>query len=557
MAELGKAYVQIVPSADGISGSISSVLSGEASSAGDEAGGLLSESMVTALKVGLTGAGIGAIISTAIGKVGEFATLGDAVDKNSQKMGISAKAYQEWDAVLQHSGTSIESVKSSFKTLANAAQDGNDAFEKIGLSMEEVQSMSTEDLFGAVINGLQGMEEGTERAALANDLLGRGAMEMGALLNTSAEDTQAMRDRVSELGGVLSDDAVKGAAAYKDSLQDMQTALSAVANGLLSQFMPGFTQVMDGITALFSGDSETGIGLIKDGLSGIVGTIIEAVPQLIEGGIQLVTSVVQGISEHLPELISTGSEMAISALDGFLANLPQMMEAGFNALSNLVQGIANNLPSLITQGAALVATLAATIASHLPEILQKGLELLGQLLAGIIQAIPQIPGTIMEIINNIKGEFEKFNWLEIGTNIIKGIASGVTSAAKLIKDAAMEAAKQAFQAVKDFFGIKSPSKLMRDEVGAYIPAGLAEGILDNEDMVTDAMDSLSAKATGTITANVSGTMGRYAAQTANGATGSPVTINVYQQEGEDGVALARRVADLVNNDVARRKAVFA
>lgn len=557
MAELGKAYVQIVPSADGISGSISNVLSGEASSAGDQAGGLLSDGMVSALKAGLAAAGIGAIISTAIGKVGEFATLGDAIDKNSQKMGISAKAYQEWDAVLQHSGTSIESVKSSFKTLANAAQDGNDAFEKIGLSMEEVQSMSTEDLFGAVINGLQGMEEGTERAALANDLLGRGAMEMGALLNTSAEDTQAMRDRVSELGGVLSDDAVKGAAAYKDSLQDMQTALSAVANGLLSEFMPGFTQVMDGITALFSGDSEAGIGLIKDGLGSIVGTIIEAVPQLIEGGIQLVTSVVQGISEHLPELISTGSEMAISALDGFLANLPQMMEAGFNALSNLVQGIVNNLPSLITQGAALVATLAATIAEHLPEILQKGLELLGQLLAGIIQAIPQIPGTIMEIINNIKGEFEKFNWLEIGTNIIEGIASGVTSAAKLIKDAAMEAARQAFQAVKDFFGIKSPSKLMRDEVGAYIPAGLAEGILDNEDMVTDAMDSLSAKATGTITANVSGTMGRYATQTASGAPGAPVTINVYQRDGEDSVALARRVADLVNDDVARRKAVFA
>lgn len=557
MPDLGKAYVQIVPSAEGISGSISNVLSGEASSAGNEAGGLLSDGMVTALKAGLAAAGVGAIVSTAIGKVGDFAQLGDAIDKNSQKMGISAKAYQEWDAVLQHSGTSIESVKSSFKTLANAAQDGNDAFEKIGLSMEEVQAMSTEDLFGAVINGLQGMEEGTERAALANDLLGRGAMEMGALLNTSAEDTQAMRDRVSELGGVLSDEAVKGAAAYQDSLQDMQTALKSVANGLLSEFLPGFTQVMNGITALFSGDSESGIGLIRDGLTGIVGTITEAVPRLIEGGAQLVTGVLQGISDNLPELLATGGQMALSALDGFLADLPQMMEAGFQALSSLVQGIVNNLPALITQGAALVAALASTIASHLPEILQKGIELLGQLLAGIIQAIPQIPGAIMQIINSIKGEFEKFNWLEIGTNIIKGIANGISGAAKLIRDAAMEAARQAFNAVKSFFGIESPSKLMRDEIGAFIPAGIAAGIIGNEDMVTDAMDSLSAKATGTITANVSGTMGRYATQTANTAPGSPVTINVYQRDGEDSVALARRVADLVNNDVARRKAVFA
>lgn len=556
MAELGKAYVQIVPSADGISGSISNVLSGEASSAGDEAGGLLSSGMVSALKAGLAAAGIGAIISTAIGKVGDFATLGDAVDKNSQKMGISAKAYQEWDAVLQHSGTSMESVKSSFKTLANAAQDGNEAFEKIGLSMEEVQSMSTEDLFGAVISGLQGMEEGTERAALANDLLGRGAMEMGALLNTSAEDTQAMRDRVSELGGVLSDEAVKGAAAYKDSLQDMQTAMAGVANGLLSEFMPGFTQVMDGITELFAGDSATGIGMIKDGLGSIVGTIIEAVPQLIEGGVQLVTSVVQGISEHLPELLSTGSEMAISALDGFLANLPQMMEAGFNALSNLVQGIVNNLPTLISQGAALVATLAATIGSHLPEILQKGLELLGQLIAGIIAAIPQIPGAVMQVINSITTQFSGFDWGAIGHNLIEGVARGITSAASLIKDAALEAAKQAYRSILNFFGINSPSRLMRDEVGKYIPAGLAEGILENTDMVTDAMDNLSTKATGTISANVQGTM-RYAPASSGGVAGAPVTINVYQRDGEDGEALARRVADLVNSDVARRKAVFA
>ena len=276
MPDLGKAYVQIVPSAEGISGSIENVLSGEAASAGNAAGGLLSDGMVNALKVGLAAAGIGTIVSTAIGKVGDFAQLGDAIDKNSQKMGISAKAYQEWDAVLQHSGSSIESVKSSFKTLANAAQDGNDAFEKIGLSMEEVQSMSTEDLFGAVINGLQGMEEGTERAALANDLLGRGAMEMGALLNTSAEETQAMRDRVNELGGVLSDEAVKGAAAYQDSLQDMQTAMSSIANGLLAEFLPGFTQVMDGITSIFSGDSDSGVGMILEGLSGIAGGIIEA-----------------------------------------------------------------------------------------------------------------------------------------------------------------------------------------------------------------------------------------------------------------------------------------
>lgn len=554
MPELGKAYVQIVPSADGISGSITNVLSGEADSAGSSLGNLLGNNLVGTLKTVLAAAGIGAIITSAVGKVGELAEFGDAIDKNSQKMGISAQAYQEWDAVLQHSGTSMDSMKSTFKTLSNAAQDGNESFEALGISLEDAASMSTEDLFGAVISGLQNMEEGTERAAIANDLLGRGSVELGALLNTSAEDTQAMRDRVHELGGVMSDEAVKAAAAYQDSLQDMKTAISGISRGVLAEFLPSITGIMNGVQEVFSGDAGSGVGMILEGISGIVMTIVNSIPQFLTAGAQIVTGIVQGIAEHLPEMLSTGSQAAISALDGFLANYPQMMEAGFNALGNLVQGIINNLPSLITQAAAVVATLAATIAQHYPEILQKGLELLGQLLAGIIKAIPQIPGAIMQIIQSVKGEFEKFDWGTIGKNIIEGIKNGITNAAKLIKDAALEAAKQAFNAVKDFFGIKSPSKLMADKVGKFIPAGLAEGILDNEGLVTSAMDQLSATATGNIMATAGSNL---MPSTVSPSSSSPININVYQREGEDGEALARRVADIINNDVARRKAVFA
>ena len=553
MPDLGKAYVQIVPSAEGISGSIENILSGEASSAGDAAGSLLGEGIVSKLKVVLAAAGIGAVISTAIGKVGEFAEFGDAIDKNSQKMGISAQAYQEWDAVLKHSGTSMESMKSTFKSLSNAAQDGNDAFEKIGLSMEDVRSMSTEDLFGAVITSLQGMEEGTERAALANDLLGRGSVELGALLNTSAEDTQAMRDRVSELGGVLSDEAVKGAAAYQDSLQDMQTAMKGVVNGLTAEFLPGFTQVMDGITEVFSGDASSGVGMILDGLTNIATGIMDAVPQMIEGGAELVSGIIQGISEHLPDMLSSGSEAALNALNGFLEQMPQMMESGVQTITNIVQGIVSNLPALITQAAQIVATIAATIGEHFPEILQKGLELLGQVLAGIIQAIPQIPGAILQVINSIVQEFTKFDWGSIGHNLIEGIAKGISSAARLIKDAALEAAKSAFNGVKSFFGIDSPSKLMRDEIGQYIPAGIAEGILDKEDLVTDAMDNLSMKATGSISANLTGM--RPAPMATSGAQYN--TFNIYQREGESGEALANRVADIINQNVNQKKAVFA
>ena len=170
MPDLGKAFVQIVPSAEGISGSITDVLRGEADNAGSESGSIFSEKLVSTIKTVVAAAGIGAAISTAIGKVGDLAAMGDTIDKQSQKIGISAKAYQEWDAVLQHSGSSISAMQGAMKKLTSEAASGSDAFQKLGISQEEAMSLSQEDLFGRVIEGLQGMEGGTERAALAQEV---------------------------------------------------------------------------------------------------------------------------------------------------------------------------------------------------------------------------------------------------------------------------------------------------------------------------------------------------------------------------------------------------
>ena len=105
--------------------------------------GDLKGKLVTAAKAGavalaaVTAAAAGATRALVSG-VNEVAEYGDHVDKMSQKMGISAEAYQEWDAVMQHSGTSIDSLKASMKTLANAVENGNEAFERIGIVLRGV-----------------------------------------------------------------------------------------------------------------------------------------------------------------------------------------------------------------------------------------------------------------------------------------------------------------------------------------------------------------------------------------------------------------------------------
>ncbi|MBQ1572092.1 MAG: hypothetical protein IIZ78_13275, partial [Clostridiales bacterium] len=194
MQEVARATVTIIPNMQGAQQTIAEQLGSASESAGksggEKAGSAFTANMGSMISAGaavVTGA-VAAVTGAAIGagkaiwdSANNVAQFGDNIDKMSQKMGISAQAYQEWDFVMQHSGTSMESLKASMKTLANAAERDNDAFKELGISTKDIQQMSQEDLFSTVIAGLQEVEDTTQRTYLAGQLLGRGATELGAL----------------------------------------------------------------------------------------------------------------------------------------------------------------------------------------------------------------------------------------------------------------------------------------------------------------------------------------------------------------------------------------
>ena len=109
-------------------------------------------------------------------------------------------------------------MKTLTKAVASDSEDIANAFSAIGLSQQQLMGMSAEEQFDAVIRGLQGISDEGERTRLAMELLGKSGQELGPLLNTTAEDTQKLKDDVYALGGVMSNEAVKASADYKDSL---------------------------------------------------------------------------------------------------------------------------------------------------------------------------------------------------------------------------------------------------------------------------------------------------------------------------------------------------
>ena len=141
---LGTAYVQIVPSAQGISGSITNALSGEATSAGNKTGGLFSKvfsgkvAKAAAIGGAAMAAGLGIGIAALKKGIKETAAYGDNVDKMSQKLGFTTDEFQKWDYVLQRAGTNISSMIPAMKTLSTQATSNSAAFQELGISQEEV-----------------------------------------------------------------------------------------------------------------------------------------------------------------------------------------------------------------------------------------------------------------------------------------------------------------------------------------------------------------------------------------------------------------------------------
>ena len=483
--EVAKAYVTIVPSLEGSQKTISEELgvatSEAAKSAGEQSGADFSNALATGIKASaaVVAAAVAAVTAAAVatGKAfieaaNDVSEWGDTVDKESQKMNMSAQGYQEWAFILEHAGASIEGMKTSMKKLTVAAEEGNDAFAALGISEEQLAAMSPEETWNATIEALQNVTDEGERTALANQLLGKGAVELAPLFNMTAEETEALKTQVNELGGVMSDDAVKAAAEYQDELQNMKVALTGVKNNMMSQFLPGMSQVMKGLSLVFSGNG--GIEEIKEGLNEVIGKITELAPQFLEIAQVIVLAVLDGFGPMLPVMaeaifsflgqalmtvtslipqllpvITTGIQGVLSAV---FQCLPLILTSLMTLISDLVTWLASGdnvktfsngvvqlvtllvkqfgliLPILLPAVVSIISDVATTITTpeNIGMILEAVLLVVGAVIQALANSIPEFIGYITGLLTNIKNNIIAFlNWISPG--ITQAISSALST----------------------------------------------------------------------------------------------------------------------------------
>ena len=440
----------------------------------EDAGGKFSRLGEVAATVGKAMAAAVAAIGTAAVAAGKqlwdmantVAETGDEIDKMSQKIGISAESYQEWGYVFERCGTDVNNLQSGMKTLSGVITDaatGSDTAAKklaaVGLSIEELNGKSQDEQLSIVIAALQGMESGAERTSAATDLLGKSATDLAAVLNMSAEETEALKREAQDYGMVMSNEAVAASAAFEDSLTKLKGTVGGFKNRMVGELLPGIGQIMDGFSDLAAGNKRAGEE-IRKGVESVITTVSAMIPQAVE----LIATIAAAVLESAPAILSALAEGVISAIPtltpvvmrvvtevvgALVTLLPQIVEAGTRIIVSLIQGIAEALPTLIPQIVLVVTQIVQTLVENLPLILDAALRLITGLAEGFLAAIPvlieALPNIISAIVDFLLGAVPEI--IDTGIRLLTALVDALPEIIETIVSAIPEIVKNIVTAI--------------------------------------------------------------------------------------------------------------
>ena len=373
-------------------------------------GGKLKSGLATGAKV--TGKALGVVTATATATAGAMVKAtkstmeyGVEVNRNSQKLNMSKKGYQEWSYVLKRSGTSIDSLKMGMKKIStqideakNGSASATENFKRLGLSVDDLKGKSQEEIFGLMVQRLQGIKDTTERSAIANKFFGRSAQEMAGLLNKSGKDVEGLKKQAHDLGLVLSDDAIKKSAEFRGKITELQSAFEGLRNKMAVRFLPSLTQVTDGLSLLVQGKEADGLKKIEKGLKGFSDTLLKTVPTILKVGGSLVLSLSKSIINNLPQLVTTGTQIAVSLIQGVVKMLPTAITMIMQSLNTLLGSLSAQLPTLVTNLINGLLDAVILVIQNVPNLVRVAITFISSLVDALLSAIPTFIERLPEII---------------------------------------------------------------------------------------------------------------------------------------------------------------
>ena len=467
--ELGKAYVQIVPSAKGIKDSIAEELGGESARAGESAGQLFTGKLVGTIKTVLGTAAIGKMISDSVNAGGALQqSLGgietlfkDSADKVKtyaaqayKTAGLSANDYMKSTTSFAASLlSSVSQDTDAAAQLANMAMvDMSDNANKMGTSMQDIQ------------NAYQGFAK-QNYTMLDNLKLGYGGTqaEMQRLLKDAEKisgvkyDLGNLADMYSAIHVIQTELDITGTTAREatTTLTGSFASMKAAAQNVLGQMALG-EDLQPSLEALVETARtylvDNLLPLVVNAVGGIPEAIAALVPAILQTGTELLQNLTSGFAAGIPDFLSQALPAVLSFTEELRANFGDFVSAGIDLILSLANGLVEGLPQLFAYIPDIVINIAGLINDNAPKILAGAVGLMVQLGKGLIDSIPLIIQDLGKIVEAIVSVISAFNWLNLGANILKGLASGIKSMASSVTQAMQQGISGAISWIKSLPG---------------------------------------------------------------------------------------------------------
>lgn len=525
-------------------------------------------------------------------------TIQTYADNAYKTAGLSANEYME--TVTSFSASLLQSLDGDTEKAAAAADlaitDMADNANKMGTAMESIQdayqgfAKQNYTMLDNLKLGYGGTKEEMQRLLADAEKLSGVKYD----LSSYADIVEAIHVIQTEMG-ITGTTAKEASTTIQGSVASMKAAWANLMVGmaddtqdfdlLLSNFIESIGTVADNllprIGVVIEGMGKLVAGLAPEIASALPTLTNELLPNLVELGVQSISALVQGIQENgdslaagalsivgtlaegiaelLPMVADTAASLAVSLADGLTASLPNIIPVAIETISTLVENLTENantiidagiqiilalgegliaaLPQLIETVPQIVINIANVINDNAPKLVDTALYLITRLAAGLVQAIPTLVVNIPKIIEAIVAAFMAFQWLNLGKQLIDGVANGVKKAGESMATAAKNAFSKfkskitgsevatelknigkyiidgivggiknslsrianvagkikdtLLSKLKGLFKIASPSKLMKEEVGAYIGEGIAVGIEESGQMAVDAAETVA------------------------------------------------------------------
>ena len=483
------------------------------------------------------GAGVIALGGAMVKNTIDTAAQADEILTLSAQTGLATDTIQEFKYASELVDVPLETVTKSLAKLTknmSSAQGGSkstsEAFGKLGVSVTDMDGnlRSNQDVFTDVINKLGEMTNETERDAISMAIFGKSAQDLNPLIEAGGDALAGFAEEARNMGYVLDEEALGKLGEVDDQVQRLTNQFNATAKSLGADLSEILIPVMKEIQVLLNwlmDNSDTVITILGSIAAGILAfnvvTMIQGLVQAFKAW-QVATEGVataQAILNAVQAANPVGAVIAlISALvaglillwnncDGFRNGVQAIFDwltSAFESVKEFVLGIFDKIKQGIdfyVEAWKIVADAVMNFFTEtIPNAFNNFLDFLKGIMEFVVAYIKDPIGTIKELlhellpkikewaesmIGKIKDAFGKIK--EVGTNLVKGLFNGIKDATQWLWDKLKGWVSDVLDFVKGLFGIESPSKVMRDEVGKYLAQGIGVGFEKELPSVIDEM----------------------------------------------------------------------